>query len=391
MRILLLDLFERDGVYYADGRCNTPTTGKHSLGTRTYDEALKNLRKLDRQIALLRKVVAEALVQSPQKVSIADGWKLYKCYCTRPAALGGVSVGTQKRYRAVQDKHIAYCLEKRVENWNQIDKKCIEEYGRWLDSKEYSAASIYLECSTLKQVVKWMIEEENLLPPTNRIRLKLPRSTESSTYCYTRVQVEAILAHCKRVNLSWMETVISALATTGMRIGELIQLRWSDIDLRAWTISVPDNRHSARQRGLGAIRTTKGRSTRRFPVHALLRAELEKLAHHESGRVFVGPKGGVLKADSLRVILVEQILQPLKSQFPTPSGEIGFEHGRLHSFRHYFVSQAYLGGASEGEIREWVGHSNSRIVERYRHLRSDEARRKMDAIDFFTLSRDILK
>jgi hypothetical protein len=55
----------------------------------------------------------------------------------------------------------------------------------------------------------------------------------------------------------------------------------------------------------------------------------------------------------------------------------------LHSFRHAFVSQAFLDGASEGEIREWVGHTNSRIVERYRHLRNEDAQRKMRQIDFF--------
>jgi hypothetical protein len=49
------------------------------------------------------------------------------------------------------------------------------------------------------------------------------------------------------------------------------------------------------------------------------------------------------------------------------------EHGGLVAFRHAFVSQAFLDDASEGEIREWVGHTNSRIVERYRHLRSDDA------------------
>jgi len=43
--------------------------------------------------------------------------------------------------------------------------------------------------------------------------------------------------------------------------------------------------------------------------------------------------------------------------------------------RHYFVSQCFIGGASEGEIREWVGHSSSRIVERYRHLADDVAQR----------------
>jgi integrase len=65
-----------------------------------------------------------------------------------------------------------------------------------------------------------------------------------------------------------------------------------------------------------------------------------------------------------------------------PAGETGFEHGRLHSFRHFFCSQAFLDGASEGEIREWLGHADSRMVEHYRHLRGDDAQRKMAQIDF---------
>jgi integrase len=71
-----------------------------------------------------------------------------------------------------------------------------------------------------------------------------------------------------------------------------------------------------------------------------------------------------------------------KAKFPTPAEEIGFADARLHSFGHASVSQAILDGASEGEIREWVGHTNSRIVERYRHLRNEDARRKIDKIDF---------
>lgn len=68
--------------------------------------------------------------------------------------------------------------------------------------------------------------------------------------------------------------------------------------------------------------------------------------------------------------------------FNTPSGEIGFEHGRIHSFRHYFCSQCFLGGASESEIKEWLGHADSKMVEHYRHLRSKDAQRKMNRIRF---------
>ena len=35
----------RDGVYYADGRTNRPSAGRHSLGTKDYEQALEWYRK----------------------------------------------------------------------------------------------------------------------------------------------------------------------------------------------------------------------------------------------------------------------------------------------------------------------------------------------------------
>jgi integrase len=41
-----------------------------------------------------------------------------------------------------------------------------------------------------------------------------------------------------------------------------------------------------------------------------------------------------------------------------------------------------IAGASKGEVREWLGHRDSKIVERYRHLRSEDAQRRMNQTDF---------
>lgn len=81
-------------------------------------------------------------------------------------------------------------------------------------------------------------------------------------------------------------------------------------------------------------------------------------------------------------VFIRDVIKPLAMKFPTPKDETGFERGRLHSFRHFFVSQAFLGGASEGEIREWVGHADSKMVEHYRHLGRKDALRRMEQISF---------
>jgi site-specific recombinase XerD len=222
------------------------------------------------------------------------------------------------------------------------------------------------------------------LPESHRVRLTLQRSEESDAYCYRQEEVQAMIELCRsQPELIWLADLIVALAATGMRIGEAIALRRSDVDFASGMLRLPDHRHSARHQRAGAIRTTKGKRGRVIPIHSSLRRVLEIMHHNPDGLVFAGPNGSRLKADVIRNILIREVLQPLKSKFPTPSGEIGFEHGRLHSFRHYFISEAFLGGASEGEIRTWVGHRNSRIIERYRHLRDEDSKRKMERIDFF--------
>ena len=37
---------------------------------------------------------------------------------------------------------------------------------------------------------------------------------------------------------------------------------------------------------------------------------------------------------------------------------------------------------SEGEVKDWVGHRDTRMVELYRHLREQDSKLKMQRIDF---------
>jgi integrase len=173
-----------------------------------------------------------------------------------------------------------------------------------------------------------------------------------------------------------------------LRISELVSLRWSDVDLTSQTLQLTDERGSGRRQQMDAARSTKGRRSRTLPIHSQLRQIFERLPRQADGKLLHGPGGSQLTADMVRRMFVQNVITPLKEQFPTPAGEIGFEQGRLHSFRHYFVSQALLGGASEGEVKDWVGHHDSAMVAHYRHLRSEDSQRKMQKIEFFSANGD---
>jgi integrase len=202
-------------------------------------------------------------------------------------------------------------------------------------------------------------------------------------YCYTREEVAAMAKHCLATpTLVWLGYVIIALAHLGVRIGELAGLRWSDVDLQANMVTVADERASRRKKLAGTARTTKGKRSRKIPIHPYLCGILSKMTRGTDGCVFHAKRGGRLRPNNVLHVFIRDVIEKLKEKFPTPPGETGFEHGRLHSFRHFFVSQAFLGGASEGEIHEWVGHADSKMVEHYRHLGQKDALRRKEQINF---------
>ena len=375
-------LFCRGGVWYADGRSSGHRLGKHSLATRDRATALETLKKLDRKCAVDLGLASPASAFGIGEMMIERGWQLFLDHCERPPVMGGVSANTLKRYRAVRDKHLAFCESRRIGSWHQIDRAAVESYGRHLTKQGYAPRSLYLELTTIKTLHGWLIEQGHL-PDSLRFKLPLRRPEGTDTFCYTQQQVAAMIAHCRAdEELHWLADVIVALACTGMRISELASLRRSDIDLAAGLIRLTDERAQRHRAGSREIRTTKGGRGRTLPIHAQLRKVVERMPAHADGRLLHGPRGGKLKPDTIRNVLIRDVLKPLRYQFPAPEGERGFADGRLHSFRHYFVSQAFLSGVGEGEIMSWVGHRDSKMVGHYRHLRDEDARRKMNQIDF---------
>jgi integrase len=221
--------------------------------------------------------------------------------------------------------------------------------------------------------------QEGYLPDSALIRMPLAKPTGTDTYCYKPEEVAAIIEYC-RERLRWLADIVTALPCTGLRISELAALRWSDLDEGLEMLRIADERHRRRRVGNEARRTKTGRS-RTFPIYPDLAAVLARMDRSNDGVIFHGPLGGRLKADTVRRILVRDVLDKLKERFPTAEDGIGFEHGRLHSFRHYFCSVAAQAGTAEQTVMSWLGHSSSKMVRHY-FLYDDESRRQMKRIDF---------
>jgi integrase len=287
-----------------------------------------------------------------------------------------------KRYRAVLDRFIAFAKRQKAHHWRQVNKDLLTRYGRWLEDEDYGYATQYLELTTIKQVIKWMVGEAQL-PATSPIALNLRKPQGTTTYCYTQAQVRAIIHLCRQyTDLDWLADAVVALATTGLRIGELAGLRWSDVNLKRGLLQLRDTTHQLRKSRRHKARTTKSHRDRALPIHDERRAVLARLRRSPDGRVFHGPQGGKLKPDTVRNVLKREVLPALAAQFPRSGDYPGIMAGRLHSLRHFFCSTSADNGVPEQMLMSWLGHRDSRTIRQYYHLRQEEARKRMARIRF---------
>jgi len=295
----------------------------------------------------------------------------------RPRVLGGTTPGTVKRYRAVFDKAVPYFAQRRLTTWNQVKRRQLENYAAWLDGEGYAYRTEFFEITAIKTAFNWWISEA-LLPESAKINLPMHKPEDTDTYCYRPEEVEAMLRFCSDDNrLAWLADVILALAYTGMRISELANLTWSNVDLAEEMITLRDESRSRRARRCNA-QTTKSRRDRFFPIHPDLFNVLNRLhTKKDRARVFPAPRGGVLQPDNVRSVLIKQVIEPLAEQFSSPEDEVGFKDGRLHSLRHFFCSYCAHNSVAEQVVMRWLGHRDSKMVRRYYHLHDEEARKQM--------------
>ncbi|MBD3674539.1 MAG: site-specific integrase [Planctomycetaceae bacterium] len=373
-------LGQRNGVYFADGRSNEPSLGKLSLGTKNYKIALQDIHELDHKMAV-KSGLADPTVHSPEEsklLPLTEGRRLYEKHVARPQIAGGPKPISRKRYRAVLDKSIPFFEKQGLTCWNQIKKSYLDSYAAWLDGEGYAYATEYLELNTIKTIMKFLVEYEHL-PPQCLFKYPLVKPDETDTYCYKPGEVTAMLQHCEEREMNWLYRILLTLACTGLRIGELAQLSWSNIDLENQRIMLRDESTSRRVTGRKK-RTTKTKSSRIFPINKQLLPVLKGIPRRRDGLVLHGPLGGKVKADTIRNVLIRDVLAPLEKQFPSEPNEIGFKDGRLHSFRHYFCSVCANSGVPEQVLMRWLGHKSSRMVKRYYHLHDEESQRQMSRV-----------
>jgi integrase len=200
------------------------------------------------------------------------------------------------------------------------------------------------------------------LPSNPMALVERPRVRHSSEIdVLSAAQVRALV---RTTSSEPYATLFLTAAFTGLRMGELLALRWGEVDFAAETIRV------VRSFTLGGESSPKSGRSRSVPMVAEVATALQRLREREffTGEhelVFAGVVGGHLDSKRVRGVYREALeragLRPL----------------RFHDLRHTFGTRAVEKAESILELKEWMGHANVQTTMRYLHYKSkaDAARR----------------
>ncbi len=150
-------------------------------------------------------------------------------------------------------------------------------------------------------------------------------------------------------------TLFLLMMRTGLRLGELRGLRWQDVDLARGLLRV---HQSLTKAGFGTPKSGKARTVE-LASDALmaLREESERAAATPEALVF-------LRADG-RPLSEQQVYRLLQAA----ARDAGItRHVHPHLLRHTFASHCVMRGIPLTAVKEWLGHSELRMTERYAHL-----------------------
>lgn len=231
---------------------------------------------------------------------------------------------------------------KQIRDIKNVD---IERYKRKRVG-EVSRSTVNRELACFKRMfnlaIQWGMTSEN---PINGVSLF--RETKRSFRWWTKEEIRKFLAACDK---RFRRIAVVGL-NTGLRTGELLSLRWSQVDL--------ENR-------ILTVERAKNGTYRRVRMNVLVVEALkESKSNHEY--VFVNPK-------------TNKPYYGIRKVFENTCKRAGIERSTPHVMRHTFASQLTMAGVDPQTIMELGGWKSLDLVIRYSHLAPTHKQQAVDKL-----------
>jgi len=165
------------------------------------------------------------------------------------------------------------------------------------------------------------------------------------------VDVHALVRAAAEVNVQ-DATMFMVSAFCGLRLGELLDLRWGAVNFEGSSIHVES---SYVRNAEGTPKSGAGRTVPMAPEVARALAEHSKVGpvKSEADLVFIGRQGAHVDANALRL------------RYYAALDRAELKRIRIHDLRHTFGTVCAAKGIPQTTIKEWMGHTDLSTTEIY--------------------------
>lgn len=322
----------------------------------------------------------EKLRQAEQGIVVSGQRQTVKQYLTwwlETSVDRKLAPKTVKFYRDYVRLHLEPELGK-----HQLGRLSVEHVDAMLARKEQAGLSPRTVChiravlrAALSVAVKKRILERNVATLASP-----PRQTTAERRVFTVAEAKQLLTQVEGDRLAALYWVA---LTLGLRQGEIIGLRWQDVDLVAGTLRV----QQSIQRVGGTLHIQAPKTDRSRRTLALSEALVKGLQAHKDARAFERRQAGDAWQDSGLVFTTEtgEALEPraLVASFKRHLASAGLpETIRFYDMRHAAASLLLAEGAPLPAVSALLGHSlTSTTLNVYAHTLPGAERLTADMMD----------
>jgi integrase len=253
---------------------------------------------------------------------------------------------TVVRYRGELNTFEVFCNGRGIRRLAQISPSLLDAY-RAARGKTHHPKTVFHESIVIKQLLRWS-ESRRLIgeTPLKHYRVAKPISRPKPAPTLDEVQrVLKAASHQRRV-------VFAVLAFSGMRVGELQNLREFDVDCEGGWIEVV-SRPGAE---------TKTKQSRKIPIHPVL-LSLLRAYRRRSGPSFFSAEPSAKYPDGGHRVSPKH----LNEAFQALAKKLGMPVGRdsgytLHALRRFFETFTVNAGTPQRAVDTWMGHCGDKSM-----------------------------
>lgn len=309
---------------------------------------VENLKKIEALFGeSLKQVETNAPKQMPQiKLSETSEAELARTY--QKMVLKGMSNNTIQNYCGSLKTFFHFF---KLQSLQTVTKEQIEGYVFELITKyKISASTQNGVINAIKYYYEYVLEQ-----PREYYNIGRPKKSLNLPNVLSVQEVKAIIN--SPANLKH-KAILHTLYSAGLRIGELVRLRVTDIQS---------------EDGYLFIKDSKGKKDRHAVLSPYLLTLLRQYyrAYKPAYWLFEGQTGGQYTSTSIQSIFRKAVKDTKSNPWSTP-----------HTLRHSFATHLVQSGISLRHVQIAMGHSNSKTTELYTHILANNSKTLKSPLDY---------